>query len=127
MEETYKVIKIIDAENIVINAGKDNYIKKGDKFEIFIKGDEIKDLDGKTSLGTLDTIKEIVTVVTVLPKMCICQKLIKASIPALTAFAKTQLAPKNTSIALNVDESQITGGFSEDLTIRLGDLARLTD
>lgn len=126
MEEIYKVVKIIDSENIVINAGKDNYIKKGDKFEIFVVGEEIKDLDGK-NLGTLDTIKDTVTVVTVLPKMCICQKLLKVTIPALSAFAKTQLTPRDESITLNVDESQITGGFTEDLTIRIGDLARLAN
>lgn len=122
MEETYRIVKIIDSENIVINAGKDNYIKRGDKFEIFVKGEEIKDLDGKTSLGTLDTIKDIVTVVTVFPRICICQKIAKSSSHALTGLFNT-----SSTVSLNVDSSQISGGFAEDLTIKLGDLARLTD
>ena len=127
MEETYSVVKIIDTENIIINAGKENYIKKGDKFEIFIRGDEIIDEKTKKSLGTLDTIKDIVTVVTVLPKMCICQKLVKSSISSLAVFTKEQLAFKEEPASLNVDMSQITGGFSDDLVIRIGDLARLTE
>ncbi|MCI8618434.1 MAG: hypothetical protein HFJ60_09460 [Clostridia bacterium] len=127
MEETYKVLKIIDIENILINAGKENYIKKGDKFEIFVRGDEVIDESTKKSLGTLDTIKDIVTVVAVFPKMCICQKLIKTSIPSLAAFAKEQLSFKSEPISLNVDKTQITGGFSNDLVIRVGDLARLTE
>lgn len=127
MEEIYEVVKIVDTENIVINAGKENYIKKGDKFEIFIKGEEIKDLDGKTSLGTLDTVKDIVTVISVLPRMCICQKRIKSSIPALAAFTKDQMSFKDVVASLNVDASQITGGFSNDLVIRVGDFARLSE
>ena len=122
MEEMYKVVKIIDSKNIVINAGKENYIKKGDKFEIYIKGEEVKDLDGKTSLGTLDTIKDTLTVITVFPKMCVCQKLIKSAIPSITG-----LLNEPTSTSLNVNENEISGGFSSDLTIKVGDFARLTE
>lgn len=127
MEETYKVLKIIDIENILINAGKNDYIKKGDKFEIFVKGEEIIDESTQKCLGTLDTVKDIVTVVTVFPQMCICQKLKKSSVSSLTLFAKEQLTFKEEPVSLNVDMSQITGGFSNDLVIRVGDLARLTE
>lgn len=125
MEETYKIVKIIDLENIVINAGKDNYIKKGDKFEIYSVGKEIYDLDGN-SLGTLDTIKEVVTVVAVFPKMCICQKIINVTPSYLAAAAKTMLSTQEIA-SLNVDAKDFSGGLSDDKTIHIGDLARLTE
>lgn len=34
-EKIYKIVKIVDDENIVINAGTENGIKRGMKFEIF--------------------------------------------------------------------------------------------
>lgn len=127
MDEIYIVTKIIDSKNIVINAGKNNYIKKGDKFEIFVKGDELFDINTKESLGTLDTIKETVTVVTVFQKMCICQKLVKTSPLAIASLAANSLTSKVEAVDLNVDSSQQSGGFSQDLIIHIGDLARLTD
>ena len=127
MDEIYKVTKIVDSKNIIINAGRENYIKKGDKFEIFVKGDEVFDISTKESLGTLDTIKEIVTVVTVFPKMCICQKILKSSFPLLAPIAMEKISPKDSPTDLNIDKSQETGGFSNDFTIHIGDLARLTD
>ncbi len=126
MEEVYKVVKIIDIENIVINAGKENYIKKGDKFDIYTIGEEIKDLDGN-SLGTLDTIKETVTVINVFPKMCICQKIVKGSYSTLIKFTQDQLTFKDEIVSLNVDKKELSGGLDEDLTIRIGDLAKLSE
>ena len=125
MEEKYKVVKIIDTQNIVINAGKEHYIKKGDKFEIYSIGEEIEDLDGN-SLGTLDTIKETVTVVTVFSKMCICQKIINPS----SYFSKLgQLAQSATEEvdSLNVKQEDCSGGLSNDTTIRIGDFARMAE
>lgn len=124
--EIYKVIKIIDDKTIVINAGSENYIKKDDKFEIFEVGKEVFDPDTKESLGTLDTIKIVLTVVTVLPKMCICQKLVKDSTDELTNFMKSNFFIKKPA-TLNVDEKEISGGLSNNSTIKIGDLARLTE
>ena len=121
MEEVYRVVKIIDLQNIVIDAGSENYIKKGDNFEIYTLGNNIKDLDGNC-LGTLDTIKETVTVVALFPKMCICQKL---AISPAVALANIALS-RRTAQDLNVDEKDFSGGLSEDLTIHIGDFARLT-
>lgn len=126
MEEAYNVVRIIDEKNIVINAGKENYIKKGDKFEIYSIGKEIKDLNGN-SLGTLDTIKETVVAVTVFPKMSICQKLTKTSLSPLLKFTKEQIASIEDANYLNVDTTEFEGGLEQDLTIHVGDFARLTE
>lgn len=125
MEEVYNIVKIIDEKSIVINAGKENYIKKGDKFEIYSIGKEIKDLNG-SSLGTLDTIKEIVTVVSVFPKMCVCQKIVDVT-PGYIINATKNILTKKETVSLDVDTVEFSGGLSEDLTLHVGDLARLTD
>ena len=122
MEEIYKIIKIIDNESVVINAGSENYIENGDKFRIYTIGEEVKDLDGK-NLGTLDTIKAILTVVTVFPKMCICQKITK--VPSIYAKLGGQFIAEEKALELNVNQAEITGGIQKDLTIHIGDLAKI--
>ncbi len=120
MEKIYKIIKIIDDETLVINAGYDNGIKIGDDFEIFEDGEEIKDPDTGEVLGTLDTIKERVEAIDVFPKMCICRhNIIVNYIKAITGdFTKIK------SKTLNIDSSQISGGLSDNLTIHIGDKVR---
>lgn len=120
MNDNFKVVKIIDDETIVINAGKKNGIKLGNKFEIYDTGEEIFDPDTNESLGTLDTIKETVKAINVLPKMCICRHIV------VTNFLEpidnlNRVHPK----MLNVETTQISGGLSSDTKIRIGDKVRL--
>ena len=120
-EKIYKVIKIIDDTSIVINAGSDDGITTADKFEIFTIGNEIKDPDTGEILGTLDTIKDTVSVDNLFPKMCICRDVMV--IKGLSNYMNELTKVKYQT--LNVDVTQISGGLSEDLTIRIGDKARL--
>lgn len=116
----FKVIKIIDDETIVINAGSLHGIKEGDKFEIYQDGEEIKDPETGEILGMLDTIKEQVEAVNVFPKMCICRHNIVVNyIQNLTGSLS-----KMKSKTLNVDSTEISGGLSGDLTIHIGDKVR---
>lgn len=123
MEKTYKVVKIIDDETIVINAGTEDGIKFGNEFEIYEAGEEIFDPDTKESLGTLDTIKETVKAVNVLQKMCICRHsnilVYDLSESLNNKFMRTKIK------TLNVDATQISGGLSSDKKIRIGDKVRL--
>lgn len=123
-EKIYKVIKIIDDTSIVINAGSEDNITTQDEFQIFITGDEIKDPDTGEILGTLDTIKETISVEIVFPRMCICRNTF------VTAYTTglTNIMDNLTKIrykTLNVDTTQISGGLSNNLTIKIGDKARL--
>lgn len=120
---SYRVVKIIDAETIVINAGSNNGISRGDEFEIFETGENITDPITGTDLGTLDTIKEIVTAVNVFPKMSICRQYVTYN----TIASPLQNFTKKTPKTLNIDASQISGGLSKDKVIRIGDKARRTD
>ena len=120
MEEDYKIVKIIDSETLVINAGSENGIRRGDKFEVYEIGQEVLDPDTKRSLGTLDTIKETVEAITVLPKMSICKHRYAYNPISNLSIGITRITDKT----LNVETTEISGGLSEDTTIRVGDKAR---
>lgn len=120
MDKQFKIVKIIDDETIVINAGLIDDVKPGDKFEIFEKGEEIKDPDTGESLGTLDLIKETVETVNVFDKISICKHyVIENYLSGITGtFLKTSYK------TLNVDCTQISGGLHDDKIIRIGDKVR---
>lgn len=120
MEKNFKVIKIVDEETLIINAGLEDGIQRGDEFEIFEKGEDLIDLDTGENLGSLDTIKETVEAINVFPKFCVCRH-------NVTVSYITGLVPnlyKNEYKTLNIDSSQISGGFDDDITIRINDRAR---
>lgn len=119
--EIFKVIKIISDTEILINAGANAKIKKGDSLDIFIIGEEIFDPDTNESLGTLDTIKTTVEAYIVYPKMCLCRKTIQKTENILTPSFIREVTVKT---RLNVDSSEISGGLVDDLTIHVGDLVR---
>lgn len=128
--KTYKVVKIIDDKQIVINAGADCEVKRGDEIEIYKPGIEVYDDDTKESLGTLDYIKARVEAVVVLPKMTICKRFTTvASTPALTTFGNIahSLSPVVIADSLDVDPEDITGGYEDiDRKIKVGDLVRIS-
>ena len=57
MNEVFKIVRIVNDRNIVINAGNDQGLKEGDILEVFVPGEEIIDIDTGELLGTLDIIK----------------------------------------------------------------------
>ena len=118
MGKIYKVIKIIDEYQVVINAGKNKSLTKGQILEIFVPGEKIYDPDTKEFLGTLDLVKAYLCVKDVFDKMCICENDEKTpiTIPTLDLF--------NTKKRLNVDSKDISGGLSGSTKIQLGDLVR---
>lgn len=120
MEKTYKIVRIIDDQTLVINAGYNDGIKSGDKFEIYTSGEEIKDPDTDEVLGTLDYIKEKVEAVDVFPKMSICRHNIFVNFMDGVSAKLTRIEPK----VLNVDTKQISGGLSVDNVIKVGDKVR---
>lgn len=124
MMNEYKVVKIIDDKTIVINYGEDDGAKIGDKFQIISTGEEIIDPDTNISLGTLDTVKDIVQVVDVLPKMSICKNRSTYMKNIMHGIMDSLVYDEVKDKTLNVDISQITGGLSKDITIRIGDKVR---
>lgn len=128
MAQEMKIAKIISTKQVVVNAGSNAGLKVGDKLEIIDKfgDDPIVDPDTGENLGTLDLVKGNVIVSKVYPHMAIADSrkvssFLKAVSPELFA---SPLYGSSYQEDLNVDPSQITGGFpqSDNQQIRIGDI-----
>lgn len=129
MKSDFKVAKILDEYNVVINAGTDHDVSVGDKFQILDKtGSAVEDPVTSEIIGYLDLIKATVTVIEVQEKMSICTSeetvSIIGSIADNLAGISHSLAPytQTEKEKLNVDNKQITGGLRKsNKPIRIGD------
>lgn len=121
----FRIIKIIDEYNVIVNAGTNEDIKEKDKLEVFIKGEVIKDPDTGEDLGTLDTIKTKLIVKQLFPKFCVCGNPETFVRNSFTIGISPLLASKEEEKRLNIDSTQISGGFKDsDMKIKIGDLVR---
>ena len=120
----FKVIKIISDKRIVINAGK-NEVQTGEILRVIEKNsEEIVDPDTNEVLGTLDYIKATITVEYVYEHMSICKNYETKTVNALDPFET--LRQREVTSPLNVNLSQITGGYNIDnKLIEIGDLVEL--
>lgn len=90
----------------------------------FLKlGKAVVDPDTGEDLGSLDTIKEIVEAINVYPKMCLCRHTIITNIFTGISGKYVKINAKT----LDVEATQISGGLSNNLTIRIGDKVRLIE
>lgn len=131
--DQYKVVKIIDENRIVINAGASDGFKSGSKFEIFVKGDMVIDPDTKEELGTLDFIKAKIEIETLYLNMSVCVNVKKVDNNPM-ATALTTLSNRALSVygygekvpdELDVDMSEATGGLAKyNSKIKIGDLVK---
>lgn len=134
-KKEFKVVKILDEYNLIINAGRGHGIELNDEFQILDKkGSKVVDPDTNEVIGRLDLVKATVEVTELHEKMCICssRKVINNNSP----FANMALASPLTSISeaitpteqekLNVDLTQITGGKRKsNRKIKIGDTVKL--
>ena len=120
----FKVIKIISDKRIVINAGK-NEVQTGDILRVIEKNSEERvDPDTNEVLGTLDYIKATITVEYVYEHMSICKNYETKTVNALDPFET--LRQREVTSPLNVNLSQITGGYNiVNKLIEIGDLVEL--
>ncbi|MDV9115436.1 hypothetical protein [Lactiplantibacillus plantarum] len=143
-QKNIKVAKIIDDTSLVINAGENQGVKKNDRFQIIGKfGTEpVIDPDTKESLGTLDDIKATVIAYEIFPNMTVCKskyieddinisKVRNIQANSIANITEMINQVRDGSIkyghheSLNVDETQVTGGFKKsDTPIKVGDFAR---
>ena len=80
----FRVVDVIDQENVVINVGANGDIKRGDRFIIYGVGKEIIDPDSNESLGHLELVRGEGIVVHVQEKMCIVRSDEYTSEPPVT-------------------------------------------
>lgn len=129
MTKEFKVIKIIDRYNILIDAGKesDPNIKNSTIFEVYLPGEEVI-IDGK-EYGKLDFVKAELEIKQLYPKMTLCQnnKIIKTN-PFMNRLASVTAISTIEEVApLNIDKNSQDEKFKYfgDTEIRVGDLVRI--
>jgi len=64
-----------DDNKLVITVGKENQVKKGDKYLVYELGDHVYDPDTKADLGQLEIIKGIGKVIHVQDKMSVIESI----------------------------------------------------
>lgn len=135
MNDVYKIVRILNDTEIVINGGHLHGLREGDFLEIFVEGEEIEDPETSESLGTLDIIKGKVKIKTIYDKMSLCEsaeykieKKYPEHMSAITKMTKSLdryfIAEVEVLQPLNVDMEQAQQVEEVDRIIRLGDTIR---
>jgi len=120
----FKIVKILNSDNVVINGGSKHGITLNYVFEIYAPGEEVIDLDTGEPLGRLDVIKAKIRPVSVAEKMTICEGFVMNNLFAMpfTSLFQTMISTK-----LDVDPTEISGSHKEeDYVIHVGDKVRLS-
>lgn len=135
-EKTYRVIKIPSEDSLVINVGTNNFFDEGDKIEVYVEGEDIKDPVTDEDLGKLYFIKDVLTITYASDQYSICQKKVTeteklpSKIEAALSMSglQSRIVTKEVTKKLEVFNDEITGfGISEEqmtTSIRVGDLIR---
>lgn len=117
-DKEIRVASIINSEMVVINAGENNGIKEGLRFQIYELGDEIFDPLSNEPLGKLELIKGTGKVVNVQKKMATVKSDMKTQPQKI--IRKNPLLGYNTMV---VEEYSPSDTISFD-NVRIGDLLR---
>ena len=117
-----KIIRILDENSILINAGKSD-VKLGDIVNVYSIGEQIQDIDGK-DLGKFEYIKDTLSVTQVGDKFSVCRKE-KYKSPIVEQLATSPLL-LNHSIPLKIDTAEVKPLAGCDVTIHVGDFVKRT-
>ncbi|SHE79904.1 hypothetical protein SAMN02745784_01833 [Tissierella praeacuta DSM 18095] len=118
----YRVVEILDEHSILVNYGRESGANEDDEVRIISKGPEVIDPETNKSLGTLDSIKAVLTIVTAYDKFSLCKKIQvttkNALISPLSQFDVTSKSIKT----INVDKNSISNKeLPNDKVIKVGD------
>jgi len=108
-----KIVKVIDEYNYVIDQGSINGIKSGDKFLVYLPGDEVFDPDTKKSLGRLEIPKDRCEIVHIQENMTIIKSVnAKNETGLFQASAITSILSTDSSIGsiLSKDKRKVVIG-----------------
>lgn len=112
-----KIIRILDEQRIVVNAGFEQGVKPGDRFHILKIGEAVTDPESGETLGELQTVKAEVAAVHVQDKLSLMMPLTEQQIRPGTVLSAT-LAQTSSSLStplepnrgrLNVRPDQVHG------------------
>lgn len=73
MEKVYKVIEILNSNELIVNYGQSDGAKEGRKLNITVTGENVIDPETNKILGTLDIIKQELEVYKVYSNFSICR------------------------------------------------------
>jgi len=125
-KDKYRVIEILDEYSILINYGREHGANEDDEVRIVSTGPEIVDPVTKESLGTLDSIKSTLTIVTVYDKFSLCKKIITTTKNVLVSPLSQFQTTTKTSKLINVDKDSISNKTTPDDTIiKIGDMVEI--
>lgn len=129
LEKVFKVVKIVNEYNVVINAGARD-ITKDDVLEVFAPGDVVIDPDTNEELGALNYIKARLVPIDIFEKMTLCenQKQYHSMISTVASLQNALIGNiKEGPIRLNVDPNEISGvnEDSSNKNIKIGDKVRI--
>lgn len=119
---SFKVIKIIDEDRIVINGGSDDLIKKGDKLEIYIEGEDLIDDEG-INYGKLNFVKAEIEALQVEERISICANT-EHEVSGIMQIGIGMQRKYRKSLNVATEEISGAGDIDDDYTIRTGDKVR---
>ena len=122
MNNSFKIVKIIDEYQVIINGGSNHGVNISDNFQILDeKGSEVTDPETGEVIGHLDLIKDTIQVANVFEKMSICENIKTRQINVFENITKSLIFTEKEK--LNVDLTQVSGGFKHsDAPIQIGDI-----
>ncbi|MDY4128669.1 hypothetical protein [Peptostreptococcus porci] len=123
-ENIYKVIEILNTQELLINYGSNDGAYTGEKIYVIEKGDIVFDPDTQEVLGTLDAIKDSLEVYTVYERFSLCKK-VNRSIIDLSSLADTP-GTFITFDDINIDYNNISyRQIPSPTKIKVGDLVKI--
>ena len=133
MSKQLRVAEVLSESDILVSAGRNASINVGDKFIVYQIGPEIEDPETKESLGSLELkkgmflavdVQEMVTVARVTQRTV--RRTQKLGFPGLMNLGGPFYEQEVLDISERVKMDVTTPTYSDDLTIRKGDLVRRT-
>ena len=118
------MIRILDADTILLNVGESNGASVGEKYTVFAEGEEIADPETGDTLGNYEFTKAIVTITKVFQRFSEAQ-MIEKEMSQSEKSLKTWTSGSTKIKELPIDKTQarpITSSF--DPLIKVGDKAR---
>jgi hypothetical protein len=118
---TGRIVKDLDVDRWVLNAGLEAGVEAGDRFVVFELGEEVTDPETGQSLGALELVKGYLRVAHVQARMSVAEleSRAKAAAPPAPQILSAQLASTSTAVP-----GVLPGGRPSSVDPRVGDHVR---
>ena len=122
----FRVIEILDEFSLIINYGENDGAEEGQRIRIISVGPEVIDPFSYEILGTLDSIKAILTIETVYDNFSICKKIESKTTNILMSPLSQFQTTTREVLPLNIDKAEISlKKAPSDKVIKVGDIVEI--